>query len=128
MHPVAGPLNHRRGTTIGALRDRVEVQAPVRTANEFREPVTSYATETTVWAKVELEAGAEMTRGGRQEAVLTGTVTMRFLPGLDPTKKLVWVRADGVRVGLNITACPPHAGAENFVVVSVTTEHKPGAA
>lgn len=125
---MAGPLNHRRGATIGALRDRVEVQQAVRVPNEFREPVTSYVTTDTVWAKVELVAGEEMTRGGRQEAILTGTVTMRSFPGLDPAKRLVWLRADGLRVSLNITACPPHAGAENFVVVSVTTEHKPGAA
>lgn len=124
---MAGPLNTRR-VTIGQLRDRVEVQRKVSTLNEFREPVTNWQPESTPWAAVDLTAGDEFTRSGGQQASLTGTVTMRSLPGLDPTKRLVWVRGDGVRTTLNIVACPPHVGGSNFVVVTVATEHKPGAA
>lgn len=125
---MAGPLNTRRAT-IGQLRDRVEVQARVQTGlTPRRDPVYDWPAEATVWAKVDLAAGEEVTRSGGQQARLTGTVTMRAYPGLDPTKRLAWVRADGTKTVLNITACPPHEGGSNFVVVSVATEHRPGAA
>jgi head-tail adaptor len=125
---VAGPLNTRRAT-IGQLRDRVEVQAKVAgVLNEFREPVTNWQTTSTEWAAVDLTAGDEFPRSGGQQASLSGTVTMRSIPGLDPTKRLVWLRAGGGRTVLNIVSCPPHEGGANFVVVTVKAEHKPGAA
>ncbi len=126
--PLNKPLFTNRPLTVGRLRDELRVESRTTVLDSFRQPIPTWVPEAeTIWGEVDLDGGAEFSRGGGQQSSVTGQVTIRTHPGLNSTKRLVWLRNDGAEVVLNIKACPPHMGGMGFTVVMVEVEAKPGA-
>jgi len=112
-----------RGNTVGGLRHRVRVQAPVESANESRERVvTGWTTVAELWARVEpvAQGSGEQVQGDMVQATAAYVVTLRTTAHLphdgSPKLRLLWLRSAGDLV-LNITAVTQIEGDQNFAKV-----------
>jgi SPP1 family predicted phage head-tail adaptor len=100
----------------GKLRQRIILQSPTTTQNEFGDEIITYATAATVWAKVETTTGDEDVTAQRAEAWLQHTVTIRNYPGVLPTWRVVW----GERTMEIAAIIPDNVGREMQLVCSET--------
>lgn len=74
----------------GELRQRVTLQSPTTTQDEFGSPVVTWGDVATVWARVTTTAGDETIGQGRASASLTHEVTMRSRADVKPTWRAMW--------------------------------------
>lgn len=80
--------------SVGALRRRLILEAPVATPDGLGGVTQSYATVTALWAQVEWMSGGERWRAGRPEQFATHRIIMRWRAGVDAGQRL----RDGERI------------------------------
>jgi SPP1 family predicted phage head-tail adaptor len=80
--------------SVGALRRRLILEAPVATPDGLGGATQAYATVAALWAQVEWMSGDERWRAGRPEQFATHRVTLRWRAGLDAGQRL----RDGARI------------------------------
>ncbi|RDJ22996.1 head-tail adaptor protein [Bosea caraganae] len=80
--------------SVGALRRRLILEAPVATPDGLGGATQVYATVAALWAQVEWMSGDERWRAGRPEQFATHRVTLRWRAGLDAGQRL----RDGARI------------------------------
>lgn len=74
----------------GRLRERVTLEAPVRTPDGAGGADIGWSEVATLWARVEARGGGETPAGERLEARRRLTVTIRFRADVAPAMRLVW--------------------------------------
>lgn len=80
--------------SVGALRRRLILEAPVATPDGLGGATQAYATVAALWAQVEWMSGDERWRAGRPEQFATHRVILRWRAGLDAGQRL----RDGERI------------------------------
>ena len=95
---------------VGALRQRVTLEAPVRVADGAGGADTACSPVATLWADVAAAGSGEVTAGERLEARTRLRVTIRFRAGVTPAMRLVWRGA-----ALNIRAVADRDGRRRFL-------------
>lgn len=80
--------------SVGALRRRLILEAPVATPDGLGGATQAYATVAALWAQVEWTSGNERWRAGRPEQFATHRVTLRWRAGLNAGQRL----RDGARI------------------------------
>jgi len=83
---VTGPASSRG--TVGAMRRRLLLEAPVETPDGVSGLSRDYETVAAVWAQVEWLSGDERWRGARPEQVASHRITMRWRAGVDAGQRL----------------------------------------
>jgi head-tail adaptor len=115
-----------RKKPIGELRHRCRIEARVSPAprDEFGAEIESWTAGEPVWCRVTPRPTdtREERRGSSQQADCTHVVVMRLRDGLTAKHRLVWLRAGGVEVTLNVVAVGPMEGAENWLEVWCKSE------
>ena len=76
--------------SAGELTERVVIQQPTDTQNEVGEATLTYSTFATVWAKVRSMSGREAERYGQVVGFAGHMVTIRALPGLNTTMRVIY--------------------------------------
>lgn len=79
---------------IGQMRERVVIQSPTNSLDAIGSVSTTWATVSTVWARVRPADALEKVVGDRVAAVGQYEVTIRYLTGLTPSHKLTWRNRD----------------------------------
>lgn len=102
--------DHREGT-VGALRRRLVLEAPVATPDGLGGATESFQTVASLWGQVEWLAGREMWRMGRPEQLATHRVTLRWRPGVDAGQRL----RDGARLFDIRAVADPDGGRRRLV-------------
>ncbi len=74
----------------GLLRDRVELQQPVRAANSFGEAVITYQTRMQRWAALVPVSTSERTQGGQTVSAVNYRVTIRHDPQVGGEWRIRW--------------------------------------
>lgn len=74
----------------GQLRERVTLQAPLRTPDGAGGADIGWSEVATLWARVEAQGGGELPAGERLEARARLEVTIRFRADVTPAMRLVW--------------------------------------
>lgn len=74
----------------GALRERVTLQAPVRTPDGAGGADVTWSDVATVWASVMALSGRERPAGERMEARRIVQVLIRYRSDVTATKRLLW--------------------------------------
>lgn len=103
---------------LGLLDRRATLQHRVRTPNEHREDVITYATYATVWAgKVDLR-GREFFAAQQVNAEATVKITVRYRGDIVPTDRIV---LDGLNFNvLHVAEIPRRRGIEVLATAPVT--------
>jgi len=99
------------GATIGRLRRRLTLEAPVATPDELGGTVQVFEPAAAFWAQVEWLAGTEQWRQGRPEQLATHRVTLRWRGDLDAGKRL----RDGNRIFDIRTVADPDGSRRRLV-------------
>lgn len=73
---------------MSLMRERIEVQSRTTTQNAYGEPVATWSTLATVWARVEPLSGRELWQAAQVRPDVSHKVTMRHYPGLSPKHRL----------------------------------------
>lgn len=68
--------------TVGQLRRRLELQAPTDTLDAYGQATRTWATYATVWSKIEVQGGSEVTVADQQQQERTHKLTIRYWPGV----------------------------------------------
>ena len=97
---------------IGALRERVTLQLPVRTPDGAGGAAVSWTAGTPVWAKVEERGGGERVEGERLAAKARLRVTIRYRSGITTEMR---VMRDGK--ALNILSLRDPDGRKRFLLL-----------
>lgn len=104
--------------TVGALRRRLVLEAPVSTPDGLGGATQSFQTVAALWGQVEWLSGREIWRMGRPEQLSTHRITMRWRAGVDAGQRL----RDGSRVFDIRTVVDPDGGRRRLVcLVEETT-------
>jgi SPP1 family predicted phage head-tail adaptor len=74
----------------GALRHRVELQAPAEIRDDIGGVTQIWIAMGEVWANIEPLTGKEVYEASSLEGRLSHRITLRWLPILEPTWRLVW--------------------------------------
>jgi len=74
----------------GTLWARVEIRKPTSTPNELGEPVLSWSTFATVSANVAPLSSREAVQYGEVLGIMTHKVTIRYLPGLLSSMRVIY--------------------------------------
>lgn len=80
--------------SVGALRRRLVLEAPVATPDGLGGATQSYTAVAAFWAQVEWLSGSERWRAGRPEQFATHRVILRWRAGVDAGQRL----RDGGRI------------------------------
>lgn len=72
-----------RDSTIGMLKRRLALEAPVETADGLGGRTQAFATVAALWGQVEWLSGDERWRFGRPEQTATHRITLRWRAGVD---------------------------------------------
>jgi len=75
---------------IGQMRERVTLQAPVRTPDGAGGGDVTWTESATVWAKVEERGGDERAAGERLAAEARFRVTIRYRSGVTAEMRALW--------------------------------------
>lgn len=101
----------------GTLRDRLELQQPVRAQNSFGEKVIAWHTRMTRWAAIVPASTSERTHGGQTVSVLNYRVAMRYDPQIGPDWRICW----GTRVLDIVSVADPDGRKRELQILA--TEH-----
>jgi len=74
----------------GELTERITIEQPTESRNAVGEPILSWSTFATVWAKVESLSGREAERYGEIVGFSGHKVTIRALPGVSTTMRVIY--------------------------------------
>lgn len=74
----------------GELTERITIEQPAESRNAVGEPILSWSTFATVWAKVESLSGREAERYGEIVGFSGHKVTIRALPGVSTTMRVIY--------------------------------------
>lgn len=74
----------------GRLRRRVQLQSKTTTRNDYGEPVETWSTQATVWARVRVGRGQEMRRGDVADAQYTHEIGIRERSDVDERWRALW--------------------------------------
>ncbi len=85
-------MSSRRKTseTIGAMRDRIEVQSVTETKDGIGSPVQSWATLYTLWADVRQASNSETWRRQQMQSAAGWTIVIRYHADLTPQMRVKW--------------------------------------
>lgn len=83
-------LNPYRGERIGNLRERVTLQERVETTSPSGEPITTYETIATVFARVEPLKGLEKATTAQTVATQAYNVHVRYRDDLSVLDRVQW--------------------------------------
>ncbi|ABS62532.1 phage head-tail adaptor, putative [Parvibaculum lavamentivorans DS-1] len=75
---------------IGALRERVTLQSPIRTADGAGGAAVTWDDGVSIWAKVEMRGGGETPAGERLEARALVRMTIRYRSGITAEMRALW--------------------------------------
>jgi SPP1 family predicted phage head-tail adaptor len=106
---MTGSVNGR--TSVGALRRRLVLEAPVATHDGLGGATQAFATVAAVWARVEWLSGREEWVRGRPEQATTHRVTLRWRNGVDSGQRL----RDGARLYDIRAVADPDGGRRRLV-------------
>lgn len=98
--------------SAGALRQRVTLEAPLRTPDGAGGAEIGWSEVATLWAAVEMPGGGEVAAGERLEARTRLRVTIRFRADVTAAMRLVW-RGEA----LNIRAVADRDGRRRFLTL-----------
>jgi len=101
-------------TSVGALRRRLLLEAPVATPDGLGGATHAYETVAALWARVEWLSGGERWRFGRPEQAATHRITIRWRDGLDAGQRL----RDGDRVYEIRAVADPQDGRRRLVCLA----------
>jgi len=76
------------GATVGAMRRRLILEAPVATPDGIGGATLIFQTVAAVWARVEWLSGTERFRLGRPEQSASYRITLRWRAGIDAGQRL----------------------------------------
>ena len=74
----------------GELRQRVTIQVNTPTQDAFGQPIDSWSTVTSRWAKIEPNIGSPFVQSDQLRNVSTHRITMRFFEGLSPRHRILY--------------------------------------
>lgn len=74
----------------GQLRHRVSVEASTETRDAHGGPIRTWAASEVVWAAVRPLAGRELIEAQQVQPRVTHRVTMRYLPSLTASKRIIY--------------------------------------
>lgn len=77
------PLN------AGDLAYRITIEQPTESRNDVGEAMLTYSTFATVWADVQTMSGREAERHGMTAGINAYRVTIRHLPGLQSSMRII---------------------------------------
>jgi SPP1 family predicted phage head-tail adaptor len=77
-------------TPLGRLRQRVDLQAKVRTVSSSGSVSEAWTTFATVWARMEPLSSKEVMAAGRAVGEIVYRVEVRFRSDLDEAERLIW--------------------------------------
>lgn len=77
-----------KGRSVGALRRRLLLEAPVETLDGAGGRLIGFETVAAVWAQVEWLSGNERWRGERPEQAVSHRITLRWRVGVDAGQRL----------------------------------------
>ena len=106
-----------RRPRLGEMRERVTLQAPVRTPDGAGGADIAWDAGATVWAKVEARGGDERAAGERLAARARLRVTIRYRAGVTAEMRLLW---NGRALG--ITGLRDPDGRKRFLVLDCEEE------
>lgn len=75
---------------IGALRDRLELQASSDALDAYGQPGRTWTTYATVWARVVGQSGGESQQAGQQSAMTQYRIWIRRRTDVAPTHRALW--------------------------------------
>jgi SPP1 family predicted phage head-tail adaptor len=101
-------------TTIGALRRRLVLEAPVATPDGLGGTTKSFQTVAALWAQLEWLGGGERWRLGRPEQAGSWRITLRWRSGIDAGQRL----RDGARMFDIRTVADPDGSRRRLVCLA----------
>lgn len=118
---MAAPLQPRRASKAGRLRDRVELQTPAETPDSEQQPQQTWNAVAEVWADVVATGGAESPTDGQVRATVAHKVTVRRTAATLAltAKDRLKVTTQGDKI-LNVLAVMPADNGREFLVVLCT--------
>lgn len=81
---------------IGQLREQIALQQNTPTVDAHGQPIASWATTATVYARLDPLSGREFIEGARRDADITHRITIRYRADITPTT--AWRILYGTRV------------------------------
>jgi SPP1 family predicted phage head-tail adaptor len=75
---------------VGSLRHRVTVQSLVETVDQYGQPVQNWDATVSRWAAIRTPNGRDKINADQLKVELTHILTLRYVPGLDVTQRLVF--------------------------------------
>lgn len=75
----------------GPMRQRVTLQSPAQSSDGYGDPVTTWTTVGTYWARVVFTGGTEAVNAQQDRALETHRITMRYVSPIDPSMRLLYV-------------------------------------
>lgn len=100
-----------KSASVGAMRRRLVLEAPVPTADGLGGATLSFETVAALWGRIEWLSGSERWRFGRPEQVATHRVTIRWRAGVEAGQRL----RDGERVYEIRAAADPEDGRRRLI-------------
>lgn len=73
----------------GDLTDRITIEQPTESRNSVGEAILTWSTFATVWADVQTMSGREAERHGMTAGINSYRVTIRYLPGLQSSMRII---------------------------------------
>ena len=83
----------------GSLTDRIVIEQAAETRNSVGEVSLSWSTFATVWADVQALSGREAERYGQIVGFTGHKVTIRELPGIKVSMRIVWEGTRTLEIG-----------------------------
>jgi SPP1 family predicted phage head-tail adaptor len=83
----------------GSLTDRIVIEQAAETRNSVGEVTLSWSTFATVWADVQALSGREAERYGQIVGFTGHKVTIRELPGVKVSMRIVWEGTRTLEIG-----------------------------
>ena len=83
----------------GSLTDRIVIEQATETRNSVGEVTLSWSTFETVWADVQALSGRETERYGQIVGFTGHKVTIRELPGVKVSMRVVWEGSRTLEIG-----------------------------
>jgi SPP1 family predicted phage head-tail adaptor len=84
--------------SIGALRERIEVQSLAETKDAMGAPIQAWSTLATLWAEVRPASSGETWRRQQMQSSAGWTVVIRHRADLTPQMRIVWTNLKTGRV------------------------------
>lgn len=74
----------------GRLRQQVEIERPLRTADTYGQPVVTWVSLGMAWAGITLAGGGEVPGGPRAQGTERYAVELRWRADVDASCRLLW--------------------------------------